>query len=251
MRIIVTGSSRGIGLATAKIFAQKQKCVISMISRSHNKPSHKSLQGTLVEAAKQINNYGSNAFAIQADLRKPDELKSALKTAMDKMGGLDVLINNASALSLRDKDTKLLFDVNVRGTLTCLQTCNSELEKNRGSIVTLSPPIDITRHDWIRAHPAYTTSKYAMTIATLGYSSQLVRSNCLWPRHTVATAATERLENDLGFQYVYSKGRHLNDTAYAVYKLATSDKNGECLFDDEVVDLPQTRAPYDAFVNYD
>jgi hypothetical protein len=88
-----------------------------------------------------------------------------------------------------------------------------------------------------------------MTIATLGYSSHLVRSNCLWPRHTVATAATERLENDLGFQYAYSKGRHVNDTAYAIYKLATSDKNGECLFDDEVVDLPKTQAPYDAFVN--
>ena len=117
----------------------------------------------------------------------------------------------------------------------------------------MSPPIRTGRLDWISPHPAYTISKYSMTLATLSAASFRIRANCLWPRHTVATHATRRLEDSLRMDGVYSRGRPPEDVAEAVYALATSESmTGRALYDDEVLqDMPSTSAPLNLFSTED
>lgn len=259
MRVLVTGASRGIGAAIAATFARRggEGTVVSLLARSHPRPSHAALEGTLLDTVGDVEAHGACGLPFRADATRPEEFVGALKTAVRVMGGLDVLINNASALHLsRDASPKhmdLLFQVNARATLLAIQTCREALrESPAGSVVTLAPPLRTSELDWIASHPAYTISKYSMTLATLAASESSVRSNCLWPRYTVATSATRHLEMTAGAKGAYTLGRDPRDVAEAVYALATgTDHNARTLFDDEVVPLPPCRAPLDLFATED
>lgn len=252
MRVIVTGASRGIGAAVARVFASRHPgtAQIALLGRSLSAPSHAGLDGTLLEVARDVEATGSLAIPLQVDLRCAEELKGALHTALNAMDGVDVLVNNASALWVR-RDTPpsrmdLVHAVNARATMLCLDACRDALDDSQGAVVTLAPPVHVARLDWIAQHPAYTLSKYSMALATIAAATTRVRANCVWPRYTVATAATRSLEAT--YPGAWSKGRPARSVASVVHTLATSHTwNARCLYDDEVEPLPPTDAPLDAF----
>lgn len=255
MRVLITGASRGIGAAVARVFAAHHgaDARVALLARSMTTPSHASLEGTLAKTALDLRDMGAAAFPYEVDMRHGEELVSTVSKAIGRLGGLDVLINNASALHLGEHATvrqmNLLHQVNTRGTMICNETCLPYLEESRGSIVTLSPPIRLGRLDWISSHAPYTISKYGMTLATLARADRRVRANCLWPRRCVATEATRRLEREMGVEGAYSRGRDPHEVAQAVYTVATSRRwNAECLLDEDVYDMPPTNAPLDLFV---
>ena len=256
MRVLITGASRGIGAAVARAFAEHHgsNLRVALLARSKSKPSHPLLDGTLLETTRDVEARGGAAIPLEVDMRDGPALCQTVASALHSMGGLDVLVNNASVLAVeRDASAKtmdLLHAVNARGTMLCLQECRAALEDSRGSVVTLSPPVRAGRLEWISAHPAYTLSKYAMTLATLGAASDRVRANCLWPKRTVATAATRRLEDAGALPGAHSKGRDPRVVAEAVHHLATrSTCNAESLFDEDVVEMDRDDAPLDAFVD--
>lgn len=254
MRVLVTGASRGIGAAVARAFARAHgpDCSVALLARSLAVPSHDGLAGTLADTARDVEAHGARAVAFGVDFRDGERVRGAVRDAVHELGGLDVLVNNASALWARPrvspKTMDLMLHVNTRSTLVCLQECADALEASEGAVVSLSPPVRPGRLEWLADHPAYTVSKYGMTLATLSAATDRVRANCLWPRHLVATAATRSLESVV--PGAFTKGRPPDDVARAVHSLALRrDLNARTLLDDEVLALPPTEAPLDAFVD--
>ena len=245
VRVLVTGASRGIGAAISRAFARNGKtdAIIAVTARSLSEPSHADLQGTLTQTVRDIESYGACGIPLPADLRSSDEVVTMTKKAIATMGGVDVVVNNASALYLdRDlapKRMDILHAINARATLLINQTCSRALKESRGSIISMSPSVHLASHEWLAAHPAYTMSKYAMTMATLAFASNEIRANCLWPRYTVSTSATKRVEKAYGMYGAYNNSRSPEDVADAVYALACSTRyNRQTLYDDEIVALP-------------
>lgn len=260
MRVLITGSSRGLGRAMAIAFAREHgaNAKIALLSRSHVRPSHPSLEGNLLQLKRElVREYGSTVHTFEADLRDPIATHETVRHATDVLeGGIDVLVNNASALDLAAspsaKRIALVMDVNARGTLAVASAAEPGLRAAQGAMITLSPPIDLTRHDWIGNHPHYTVSKYAMTLATLGFSARGIRAATLWPKRTAATAATARLEAVL--PGAHSKGRDPDEVANAVLLLAKGLRQGrfvgDTLFDEEVDrKMSVVDAPLDLFVD--
>lgn len=252
MRVLITGGSRGIGAAIAARYAAiyAQKATIAVLGRSLTEASHPKTPGTLLKTVEQIEAFGAKGIPFRVDMRDNASLSAVVEEALVAMDGLDILINNASALHLSRtptiKQLDLLNSVNTKSTLVAIDRCKPSLETSRGAIVTLSPPLHLGNLDWISKHPAYTISKYSMTLATLGAASDRVRANTLWPRHTVATCATKRLEKE-GYKNVHAHGRPVGDVARAVCELSVSHWNAQTLYDDDVLDLPSTNAPLDMF----
>lgn len=257
MRVLITGASRGIGAATARVFARKHgaSLQVALLGRSDGAPSHAALEGTLQETARAVEACGGTAIPVGVDMRDGPALSAAVERAVRSLGGLDVLVNNASVLfpspTLTPKQMDLLHAVNTRGTLLCIQGCADALAAARGAIVTMAPPIRLGRLEWIAAHPAYTVSKYGMTLATLGAATRRVRANCLWPKRTVATAATKRLDADGVIPGAFSRGRPEEYVAEAVHAVAVDEmRNAQTLLDEDVVEPEdEGTAPLDAFVD--
>jgi len=244
VRVLITGASRGIGAAVSRAFARhaRQNAIIAVTARSLSEPSHTDLQGTLMQTVRDIESYGACGIPLSANLQRSEEVVEMTKKAIATMGGVDVVINNASALylerNLAPKRMDVLHSINARATLLINQVCREALTESHGSIISLSPPVHLASHEWLAAHPAYTMSKYAMTMATLAFASDDVRANCLWPRYTVSTSATKRAEEVYGLHGAYTNGRSPDDVAEAVHALACSKKyNRETLYDDEVISL--------------
>lgn len=261
MRVLITGASRGIGRAIATRFAERygSNLIVGLLARSGEAPMHASLQGSLRDVAHDVSSYGSVALQFPTDLRDTSSVRASISQFLNAAGGLDVLVNNASALvpnprkQVEDKSMSLLYEVNTRGTMVCLDACRDTLAKSdAGSIVTVSPPIRLGRLDWLRTYGVpYTISKYSMTLATLAEArADGVRANCIWPRHMIATAATERLEQMGIVPNAHSHGRDATLFADAAVRLAVDDidRNAECVFDDDVFpSLANTNAPLDAY----
>lgn len=260
MRVLITGASRGIGRAIATRFAERYgpDLIVGLMARSGAAPAHWSLEGSLRDTARDVSFYGSAAFQLPTDLRDVTSVRSSVSHFFHAAGGLDVLVNNASALvpnpqkQAEDKSMSLLYEVNTRGTMVCLDACRDALHESSGSIVTVSPPIRMGRLDWLRQYGVpYTVSKYSMTLATLAEArSDGLRANCIWPRHMISTAATERLERMGIVPGAHSDGRDAMEFADAIVRLAVHDthRNAECVFDDDVLpSLQRTNAPLDAY----
>ncbi len=187
---------------------------------------------------------------IEVDLSDAADTACAFERALKELGGLDALVINASALSLDPTPTAkkigLLCDLNVKSTLISIASCTDELIKSNGAIVTMAPPVRLD-HPMLSQLSAYTTTKYAMAVATFGAASRGVRANTLWPRRLVRTAATKLIEDSNVVQDAYTKGRDADDVAIATVKLLQGMHSGKAFFDDEVTELPETDAPFDPF----
>jgi citronellol/citronellal dehydrogenase len=197
-RILITGGSRGIGAAIA-IRAARDGAKVCIAAKSDS--PHPTLEGTIYSVAEEIEAAGGEALALKLDVRDDDNIQAVVKAIEDKWGGLDILVNNASAISMTNtpntpmKKFDLMFAVNVRATYACSKFCYPLLMKGDNShILNLSPPLSMEAK-WFAPHVAYTMSKFGMSMCTLGMAQEFAKAgvavNSLWPLTTIATAAIE------------------------------------------------------------
>ena len=242
--IFITGGSRGIGLSIALRAAQDGANIAFAAKTVEENPK---LPGTIFTAAKEIEAAGGIALPIQCDIRDETAIESAVQQAAEKFGGIDILINNASAINLTPtektpaKRFDLMFDVNVRGTFLTSQAAIPFLRKSAESgrnphILTLSPPLSM-KAKWFKNHVAYTMSKYGMSMCVLGMSEEFKRDgiavNALWPRTAIDTAALQMIPGiDTDF---CRKPEILADAAYEILNRPSSETTGNFFIDDEVL----------------
>jgi citronellol/citronellal dehydrogenase len=224
--LFITGASRGIGLAIAKRAARDGANVV--IAAKTAEP-HPKLAGTIFTAAEEIEREGGKALPLMVDIRFEEQLHGAVKQAVERFGGIDILVNNASAISLTGtletpmKKFDLMFGVNVRGTYVTTQACLPELLKAKNPhVLTLSPPLNM-KPKWFQNHVAYTMAKYGMSMCVLGmaeeFRDQGVAFNALWPRTVIATAAV----NMLGGEEMMQASRTPEIMADAAHAILTRD----------------------------
>ncbi len=235
--VFISGGSRGIGLAIAKACAAAGANVA--IAAKTDQP-HPKLPGTIHTAAEEIRAAGGNALPILCDIRDEEQTAAAVEKTVAEFGGLDAVVNNASAISLTPtaqtdlKRFDLMLGVNARGTFTVTKTCLPHLLKSeRPHVLTLSPPLDM-RTIWFQNHPAYSLAKYGMSLLSLGWAGEFagkVAVNCLWPRTTIDTAAVRNL---LGGDSMASKSRTpeiMGDAALAILRKPVDFSGWFCLDD--------------------
>ncbi len=202
--LFITGASRGIGLAIAKRAARDGANIVVAAKTTDANPK---LPGTIHSAAAEIEAAGGQALAVQTDIRDEASVHAAIEQAVARFGGIDILMNNASAISLTPttatpmKRFDLMFGVNVRGTYLCTQACLPHLVKSAQAgrnphVLNMSPPLSMREH-WFAPHTAYTMAKYGMSECTLGHSGEFrplgIAVNSLWPRTAIATAALQMI----------------------------------------------------------
>lgn len=240
--IFITGASRGIGRAIALRLAS-EGANIAIIAKSVEEDPR--LGGTVFSVAKEANEVGGKALAIPCDIRDEEQVIRAVQQATSIFGGIDVLINNASAITLtgtQQTETKrfdLMHSINVRGTFLVTRHCIPYLKMgNNPHIITLSPPLNI-QPKWLAPYPAYAITKYSMTMLTLGWAEELkdagVAANALWPKTTIATAAVKNL---LGGDALIQRSRKPDIIADAVYHMLLQPANtctGNTFIDEEVL----------------
>ena len=243
-KIFVTGGSRDIGLAIA-IRAAKDGAMIAIAAKT-NEPNAK-LPGTIHTAASEITAAGGKALAIQCDLRDENQISAAVDQAAKEFGGIDILINNASAINLTPtlqtpaKRFDLMFDVNVRGTFLTSQAVLPHLQESAKAgrnphILTLSPPLSM-KAKWFRNHVAYTMAKYGMSMCVLGMAEEFKREkiavNALWPRTAIDTAALAMIP---GVDTAACRTPEiLADAAYIILNRDSASCSGNFFVDDEVL----------------
>jgi citronellol/citronellal dehydrogenase len=224
--LFITGSSRGIGREIALRAARDGANVV--ITGKTAEP-HPRLAGTVHSVAAEVEQAGGKALALQLDVRDEQAIAEGVKRAVEAFGGIDILVNNASAISLTPtqetpaKRFDLMMSVNVRATFLCSQACIPHLRKAANPhILTLSPPLAMSPK-WFKGHVAYTVSKYGMSMCTLGMAEELrsagIAVNSLWPRTTIATAAVE-----VHFpEAILKASRHAAIMADAAHAILTSE----------------------------
>jgi citronellol/citronellal dehydrogenase len=243
-RIFITGGSRGIGLAIALRAARDGASVAIAAKTSDPNPK---LPGTIHTAAEEIRAAGGTALPIQCDLRDENQISDAVALAAKEFGGIDILINNASAINLtRTEDTPakrfdLMFDVNVRGTFLTSQAAIPHLRESAEAgrnphILTLSPPLSM-KAKWFKNHVAYTMAKYGMSMCVLGMSEEFKRDgiavNALWPRTAIDTAALQMIP---GVDTAACRTPEiLSDSAYIILNRNSKECTGNFFVDDEVL----------------
>jgi citronellol/citronellal dehydrogenase len=242
--LLISGASRGIGLAIA-LRAARDGANVALLAKTVD-PNPK-LPGTIHSAAAAVEAAGGKALAIPTDIRDATAVEAAVRAATEHFGGIDILVNNASAISLTPtpatpmKRFDLMFGVNVRGTFACTQACLPELIRSAQAgrnphVLNLSPPLSLKEH-WFAPHVAYTMSKYGMSLCTLGHAGEFrpygIAVNSLWPRTAIATAALQMIPGiDL------NKCRKPEILADAAAWILTSDApttSGNFFIDDEVL----------------
>ena len=243
-RIFVTGGSRGIGLAIA-LRAARDGASIAIAAKTSD-PNPK-LPGTIHTAAEEIRAAGGTALPIQCDLRDEEQIAAAVNQAAEAFGGIDILINNASAINLTPTEATpakrfdLMFDVNVRGTFLTSQAAIPHLRASAEAgrnphILTLSPPLSM-KAKWFQHHVAYTMAKYGMSMCVLGMSEEFRKTgiavNGLWPRTAIDTAALQMIP---GIDTAACRTPEiLADAAYVILNRLSKDCTGNFFVDDEVL----------------
>ena len=243
-RIFITGGSRGIGLAIALRAAADGASIAIAAKTSEPNPK---LPGTIHTAAAEIEAAGGKALAIQCDLRDELQIEAAVSQAAEAFGGIDILINNASAINLTRTDATpakrfdLMFDVNVRGTFLTSQAALPHLRKSGAEgrnphILNLSPPLSM-KPIWFKNHVAYTMAKYGMSMCVLGMAEEFKRDgigvNALWPRTVIDTAALQMIP---GIDALAGrKPEILADAAYIIFNRPAAECTGNFFVDDELL----------------
>ncbi len=239
--LFITGASRGIGKAIALRAAADGANVV--IAAKTVEP-HPKLPGTIHTAAEEILASGGRALPVQVDVRHDEQIAAAAAKAADTFGGIDILVNNASAISLTGtlatpmKRFDLLFGVNVRGTYSCSRTLIPYLRKSvNPHILTLSPPLSLDPK-WFRDHCAYTMSKYGMSMCVLGMAEEFrdagIGVNALWPRTVIATAAVAMLGGAVSLKNC-RKPEIVADAAHAILVRRALRCTGNFFIDEEVL----------------
>ncbi len=241
--VIMSGGSRGIGLAIAKK-AAAEGANVAIIAKTDQ--PHPKLEGTVHTAAAEIEEAGDGAaLAIVGDVRDERSVAGAVEQTVERFGGIDIVVNNASAINLapmRDLPVKrldLMLDINLRGTFVLTQAALPHLrESDHAHVLSLSPPLS-DDHKWLRGHSAYTVAKYGMTMVTLGVAADEaevpIAANTLWPRTLIATAAVQNL---LGGDAAMAQARTPEiyaDSALAVLRRDPRACTGNSFIDDEVL----------------
>ncbi|SFK10487.1 citronellol/citronellal dehydrogenase [Pseudovibrio ascidiaceicola] len=240
--LFITGASRGIGLAIGKRAAQDGANIV--IAAKTAEP-HPKLEGTIYTAAKEVEDAGGQALPLVVDVRSEESVDNAMKAAAEKFGGIDIVVNNASAINLTPvqkidmKRFDLMHQINTRGTLLCSKLAIPYLkEAENPHIMMLSPPLDM-QEKWFKNHTPYSIAKYGMSLVVLGLAGELrskkIAVNALWPRTTIATAAVQNL---LGGDMMVQASRTpdiLADAAHLVFAKPAADTTGNFFIDDTLL----------------
>jgi citronellol/citronellal dehydrogenase len=240
--LFITGASRGIGKAIGLRAARDGARVV--IAAKTVKP-HPRLPGTIFSAAEEMEAAGGRALAVATDVRDDRAVKAAVDRAVEVFGGIDILVNNASAIDLRDtvelpvRKWDLMHGINARGTWVCSKLCLPHLLKAANPhILNISPPLNLQAR-WFAPHAAYTIAKYGMSLCVLGMAEEFrergVAVNALWPRTTIATAAVRNL---LGGQELVDRSRKpavMADAAHAVLTRPSRECTGNFFVDEDVL----------------
>ena len=237
--LFITGASRGIGLAIA-LRAARDGANIAIAAKTAE--PHAKLDGTIYSAAEAIEKAGGRALPLVCDIREETQVQDAVAKTVETFGGIDICVNNASAISLTPIDKTeikrfdLMFGVNARGTFLVSKTCLPHLRKAQNPhILTLSPPLDMNAK-WFAGHVAYSIAKYGMSLCVLGLAEELksdgVAVNALWPRTTIATAAVNNLLGGSKLMQMSRTPAILADAAHLIFLQPAKSFTGNFLIDD-------------------
>ena len=240
--LFISGGSRGIGLAIA-VRAARDGANVALIAKTAE--PHPKLEGTVYTAAEQIEAAGGGALPVVGDIRDEAQVLAAVAQTVERFGGIDVCVNNASAINLAGTEAlemkryDLMQDINTRGTFLVSKCCIPHLKRAENPhVLTLSPPL-LMDPKWFKAHVGYTIAKYGMSMCTLGMAEEFrgdgVAVNSLWPRTIIATAAVQNL---LGGDAAMARSRRpeiMGDAAYAIFCRPSRECSGNFFIDDEVL----------------
>jgi citronellol/citronellal dehydrogenase len=240
--MVISGGSRGIGLAIAVAAAAEGANIVLLAKTATADPR---LPGTIHTAAAEIEAVGGKAYPVVGDVRHDESVAAAVEAAVEQFGGIDICVNNASAISLEGtldlapKRFDLMQTVNVRGTWALTRACLPHLRKSRNAhVLTLSPPLNLNPR-WLGAYPAYTLSKYGMTMLTLGWATEFAGSgigfNCLWPQTLIDTAAVRNVVAGAEGAARARSPKIMADAAITMLTQGPRTYTGRCEVDADVV----------------
>ena len=237
--LFITGASRGIGLAIA-LRAARDGANIAIAAKTAE--PHPKLPGTIYTAAQEIEAAGGKALPLMVDVREEAQVADALAQTAAKFGGIDIVVNNASAIALGDRQTidmkrfDLMQQINARGSYMTAKLAVPYLEKSANAhVLMLSPPLDM-KEKWFAAHTAYSMAKFGMSLAVLGLAGELrakgIAVNALWPRTTIATAAVNNLLGGVQLMRASRKPEIMGDAAHAIFTTPSREATGRFFIDD-------------------
>jgi len=247
--LFISGGSRGIGLAIA-LRAARDGANIAIAAKTAE--PHPKLKGTIYTAADEVRAAGGKALPILCDIREEAQVMAAIDKTVAEFGGIDICVNNASAISLTNsqmtdmKRFDLMMGINTRGTFMVSKYCIPHLKKAKNPhILMLSPPLDM-KAKWFEHSTAYTMAKFGMSMCVLGLSAELkaagVAVNALWPRTTIATAAVGNLLGGDAMMRASRKPEIMGDAAYAIFTKPSREFTGQFCIDDKVLYASGVRA---------
>lgn len=249
--MVVSGGSRGIGLAIALGAARRGANVVLLAKTAE---PHPKLPGTVHTAVAEVDAAGGKGVAVVGDVRKEEDVARAIDTALEHFGGVDIVVNNASAIATEPTDQlsvkkfDLMMDINVRGTFLLTRAALPHLQKSaarmRGAqtagahVLTLAPPLNLSPK-WLGAHPSYTLSKYGMTLLSLGWAAEYADAgigfSCLWPETYIATSAVTNLAEGGALVEASRSADIMADAAVAILSRPSTTVNGQTFIDSEVL----------------
>jgi NAD(P)-dependent dehydrogenase (short-subunit alcohol dehydrogenase family) len=240
--MVISGASRGIGLAIALGAARRGANVVLLAKTAE---PHPRLPGTVHTAVAEIEAAGGKGVAVVGDVRNEEDVARTVDTAVERFGGVDICVNNASAIAtepterLAAKKFDLMMDINIRGTFLLTKAALPFLRKTPSAhVLTLAPPMNMSPH-WLGAHPSYTLSKYGMTLLSIGWASEYADAGigfaCLWPETYIATAA---VANSPNFESMLARSRDpriMGDAAVEIFSRPADEVNGNCYIDSQIL----------------
>ncbi|NKZ14369.1 NAD(P)-dependent oxidoreductase [Mycolicibacterium septicum DSM 44393] len=240
--LVVSGGSRGIGLAIALGAARRGANVVLLAKTAE---PHPKLPGTVHTAVAEVEAAGGKGVAVVGDVRKEEDVARAIETAVEHFGGVDIVINNASAIStdpteaLSAKKFDLMMDINIRGTFLLTKAALPHLRKStNGQVLTLAPPMNMNPY-WLGAHPSYTLSKYGMTLLSLGWAAEYADAgigfSCLWPETYIVTSAVTNLADGQNLAQSSRNPEIMADAAVEILSRPAAEVNGQTFVDSEVL----------------
>ncbi|MFI7667823.1 SDR family oxidoreductase [Nocardia sp. NPDC049526] len=240
--MVISGASRGIGLAIAVAAARRGANVVLLAKTAE---PHPRLPGTVYTAAAEIEAAGGKAAAVVGDVRREEDVQRVVGTALERFGGIDICVNNASAIAtepterLSPKKFDLMMDINIRGAFLLTQSCVPHLRNSANPhVLTIAPPVNMNPR-WLGAHPVYTLSKYGMTLLSQGwaveYAEAAIAFNCLWPETFIATSAVANLDDGTNQLAAARSPEIMADAAIEIVSQPTREVTGNCFIDAEAL----------------